>query len=187
MTITRFDKEILIEIVSYILNKTQGTDIYHVLKIIYFANQKHLVKWGAPMIRDDFRAYEYGPVSDQLYKAMHDNHKYGDDLPELFKQTAYYAGDDARSNILPSRKPDMDFLSKAAVEVLDQSIAENAGLTFPQLLEKSHDSAWQEAWERKAKNGDDLMSSTSIAKAAGADEAMLEYIKEQMEIDAALA
>ena len=184
---TIFDKETLIEMVAYILNRTQGTDIYHVLKIIYFANQKHLVKWGAPMIKDDFRAYEYGPVSDQLYKAMHGNHMYGDKLPELFRQVAYYAGADAKSNILPARKPNMDYLSEAAVEALDQSIAENAGLTFPQLLEKSHDSAWKEAWSRKAQNGNDLMSPASIAEAAGADKEMLEYIRQQMEVDALLA
>lgn len=185
---TKFDKETLIEMVSYILNRTQGIDIYHVLKIIYFANQKHLVKWGAPLINDSFRAYEYGAVADQLYKAMHDNDKYGAELPKLFRGIAHYAGDDARSIILPARPANMDYLSEAAVEALDQSIAENAGLTFSQLLVKSHDDpAWKEAWARKEKNGDDLMYPTSIAEAAGADKAMLEYIREQMEIDALLA
>lgn len=184
---TKFDKETLIETVSYILDKTQGTDVYHVLKILYFANQKHLVKWGAPIINDNFRAYEFGPVADRLYKAMRNNDKYRDNLPELFKQVAYYAMDDAHNNILPRRKPQMDYLSRAAIEALEQSIKENAALTFPQLLEKSHDEAWKEAWERKHTKGDDLMNPISIAKAAGADETMLEYIKEQMEIDMELA
>ena len=181
---TKFDKETLIEIVLYILNKTQGADIYHVLKIIYFANQKHLVKWGAPMIPDDFRAYEYGPVPEQLYKAMHNTAKYGTELPQLFDNVARYAAEDARSIILPTRPAQMDYLSRATVECLDQSIDENIGLTFPELLKKSHDGAWQKAWERKTAIGDDKMDAVSIAEAAGANHAMLDFIREQLEVDA---
>lgn len=117
---------------------------------------------------------------------MRNNYKYGKELPELFNKIAVSAGDDACSIFLPLRKPNMEYLSKAAIESLDLSIKENVKLTFPQLFNKSHDDAWKKAWERKVENGDDRMPMDSIAKAAGADDAMLEYIKEQMEIDAAL-
>ena len=180
---TQFEKKSLIETILYILNTTKGIDIYHVLKILYFAEQKHLVKWGHRMIADDFRAYEYGPVADRLYHAIRNSRKLDRELTEMLQQVTCFAGDDAPNVLLAKREADLDFLSLSEREALDESIRENAGLTFDELKRKSHDSAWREAYE----SDDDLMSPLSIAKAAGADEAMMEYIKEQLEIEQALA
>ena len=183
---TKLQKRELVEMVLYILHKTGGTDLYHVLKILYFAEQKHLLEWGTKMIPDDFHAYEYGPVPDQLYKAVHNNLKYGNELPKMFEDAFHFAGNDAPNVLLPNREPEMEWLSKADVECLDASIEENIGLSFGQLLKKSHDDAWLEAWTRAKAGSDDTMDSVSIARAAGASEGLLEYIEEQMEIDLAL-
>ena len=180
---TQFDKKCLMEVLLYILNSTKGTDIYHVLKILYFAEQKHLVKWGSRITADNFRAYDYGPVADQLYHAIKNSHILDKELPEMLQQVAHFAGDDAPNVLLAKREANLDFLSKSAMECLDESIKENVSLTFDQLKQKSHDAAWQEAYQGVG----DVMSTLSIAKAAGADEAMLEYIAEQLEIDMALA
>lgn len=180
---TQYEKKCLIEVLLYILNATKGTDIYHVLKILYFAEQKHLVKWGSRMTADNFRAYEYGPVADLLYHAIRNSRKLDKELTDMLQDVAYFAGDDAPNVLLAKREADLDFLSQSERECIDESIRENAGLTFDELKRKSHDSAWQEAYEGE----DDLMNTISIAKAAGADEAMLEYIKEQLEIEKALA
>ena len=180
---TNFDKRCLMEVLLYILNETRGTDIYHVLKILYFAEQKHLVKWGSRITADKFRAYEYGPVADQLYHAIRNSRKLDKELPEMLQEVAHFAGDDAPNVLLAKREADRDYLSKSEMECLDEAIRENVGLTFDELKRKSHDAAWREAYEAD----DDTMSTLSIAKAAGADEAMLEYIMEQLEIDKALA
>lgn len=180
---TQFDKKCLIEVMLYILNKTKGTDIYHVLKILYFAEQKHLVKWGSRITADDFRAYDYGPVADQLYHAIKNSHLLDKELLEMLQQVARFAGDDAPNVLLAKREADLDFLSKSGMECLDESIRENVGLTFDQLKQKSHDAAWQEAYQGKG----DLMSNIAIAKAAGADDFMLQYIADQLEINKALA
>ncbi len=182
-TMNSFDKRCLMEVLLYILNATKGTDIYHVLKILYFAEQKHLVKWGSRITADCFRAYEYGPVADQLYHAIRNSRKLDKELPGMLQDVAHFAGDDAPNVLLAKREADLDYLSKSEMECLDEAIRENVGLTFDELKRKSHDAAWQEAYEAD----DDTMSTLSIAKAAGADEAMLEYISEQLEIDKALA
>ena len=179
----QFDKKCLIEVMLYILNATKGTDIYHVLKILYFAEQKHLVKWGSRITADNFRAYEYGPVADQLYHAIRNSRKLDKDLPDMLRQVVYFAGDDAPNVLLARRNADLDYLSKSEIECLDEAIKENANLTFDELKQKSHDTAWQEAYQGE----DDLMSAVSIAKAAGANEAMIEYIVDQLDIDKALA
>lgn len=172
--------------VLYILNKTGGTDIYHLFKILYFAEQRHLLEWGIKMVPDDFHAYEYGPVPDQLYKAINGNDKYGKELPRLFEETIRFAGQDAPNVLLAKRDANMDWLSAAAVECLDASIEDNIWLSFAQLMAKSHDKAWSEARESAQAGLGDVMTPSSIAMAAGADEGLQEYIKEQLEIDLAL-
>jgi uncharacterized phage-associated protein len=179
----KFDKQCLLEVMLYILNATKGADIYHLLKILYFAEQKHLVKWGSRITVDDFRAYEYGPVADQLYHALRNSHRLDPELADMLQQVVMLAGDDAPNVLLPKREANLDFLSQSERECLDESISENAGLTFNQLKEKSHDSAWEKAYHGSS----DLMDSLSIARAAGASDAMLEYIEEQTAIDRALA
>ena len=76
------------------------------------------------------------------------------------------------------------FISKSEIEALDQSIEENKSATFGQLMRKSHDEAWDEANRRV--NGSNIISPLSMAKVLNPDEAILEYIEEQIQIESAL-
>ncbi len=64
------EKQKIIEVVLYILNKAGGMDYYHLFKILYFANQRSLVEWGQLMISDKFCALPHGPVPTELYNAI---------------------------------------------------------------------------------------------------------------------
>lgn len=176
-----FERQKLIEIVLYILNKTKGVTTYHLNKILYFAEMKHLANWGVPLVADNFQAYKNGPVPRFLYKAI--KHL---DLPEKpftieLSNNIEFAGDDARYTLIAKRDTDMDYLSVSAISALDESIRENANLSFDELKEKSHDSAWQEA---RIKGDAEEISRLSMAKVMTDDEAMLEYIQHSLEIDA---
>lgn len=171
--------------VLYILNKTRGIDFYHVFKIIYFAEMKHLAKWGIRLQKDDLCALEYGPVPSKLYDAVKRKNAPGTQLSSMLFEVADFAGNDAPNVLLPKRQADMDYISKSEQEALDTSISENASLTFSELKEKSHDAAWKEAYEKPT--GLRIISPVSMAKVAGLDENALEYINEQMELEKALA
>ncbi len=181
MSMTKFDKEKLIEVVLYIINATKGLDYYHVFKILYFAQQDHLCKWGSRIVADEFVAMPYGPVPTQLYSAVCDKDNYAPGLIPLFKDAIEFAGKDAPNTLLPKRLPNMDYLSRADIESLDKSIADNKGLSFGELVEKSHDSAWEVAPDRG------IISVGNIAKAGGASDGLVEYINEQESIQKALA
>lgn len=178
---TQFDKEKLIEVVLYIINATKGLDYYHIFKILYFAQQKHLCKWGSRIVADDFVAMEYGPVPTKLYSAVCKNEHYAKDLIPLFAEAIKFAGKDASNTLLPKREANMDYLSPADIESLNESIAENKGLSFGELVDKSHDSAWQ------ATNNCCVMSISDIAKAGGANDGFVDYINEQEFIQKALS
>lgn len=181
---TNYDRNKLTELVLYILDKTGGVDFYHAFKILYFAEMKHLAKWGNGIVPDEFCALKYGPVPTQLYDAVKELNHPRMTLSEELSEVVQVAGEDAPNILLSKRQADLKFLSKSEIEALDQSIEENKSLTFGQLMRKSHDTAWDEA-NRRAK-GTNVISPVSMAKVLNADEAMLEYIREQMQIESAL-
>ena len=144
----------------------------------------HLAKWGSCIVPDEFRALKYGPVPSHLYDALkelgHSRMKLSEELSEVVQ----VAGEDAPNVLLPRREANVNFLSKSEIDALDQSISEHDSMTFGQLMRKSHDAAWDEANRRV--NGTNVISPISMAKVMNADESMLEYIEEQLQIEASL-
>lgn len=181
---TSFDSKKLTELVLYILGKTGGVDFYHAFKILYFAEMKHLAKWGSGIVPDEFCALKYGPVPTRLYNAVKELNQPRMALAKSLAEVVQFAGEDAPNVLLPKREANMRFLSKSEIDALDRAIEENGSLTFGQLMRKSHDKAWDEA-NRRA-NGTNVISPISMAKILNADEAMLEYIEEQMQLESVL-
>lgn len=181
---TNYDSKKLTELVLFILGKTGGVDFYHAFKILYFAEMKHLAKWGSGIVPDEFCALKYGPVPNQLYDAVKELDRPRMTLSEELSKVIQFAGEDAPNVLLPKREANLKFLSKSEIEALEQSIEENKSLTFGQLMRKSHDEAWDEANRRV--NGTNIISPISMAKVLHADNAMLEYIEEQMQISSVL-
>lgn len=182
---TKYEQTKLVQVVLYVLQKTGGIDYYHLFKILYFAELKHLAKWGSRITSDNFYALEYGPVPTCLYDTVKGQSIPATDLLKLFSDNIKFAGKDAPNVLLPKTEADMNYLSKSEIEALDSSIGENAHLTFGQLKDKSHDKAWYEAYHHV--NGSNVISPVSMAKVSGADAATLEYIQEQIELENALA
>lgn len=181
---TNYDSKKLTELVLFILGKTGGVDFYHAFKILYFAEMKHLAKWGSGIVPDEFCALKYGPVPTQLYDAVKELNHPRMILSEELSEVIQFAGEDAPNVLLPKREANLKYLSKSEIEALEQSIEENESLTFGQLMRKSHDEAWEEANRRT--NGTNVISPVSMARVLNAGDAMLEYIEEQMQIESAL-
>jgi uncharacterized phage-associated protein len=170
----KLDIEKSIHATLLVLNKLGGTTDFHkVFKILYFADQKHLAKFGRPVTGDDYVAMKHGPVPSNIYgllKAI----KGGSFFHEVEEQYAGYF--DVKFHFVTAKiNSDLDLLSETDIECLSEAIAENKDLNFFQLTDKSHD----DAYENSVK--DDLISLFDIAKVGGANEDMLKYIRLNIE------
>ena len=181
---TQFDKQKLTEVILYILNKTKGLDYYHVFKIIYFANIAHLAKYGFPMVSDEFCALPDGPVPSILYNCIKGDVHCDKELKDMLEKTVAKGADDAYYMLEAKRDADLDYLSKADIEALDQSIEENRNLPYGELRAKSHGEEWSRAYNQQGRK---VMDIVGMAKDAMASEDMIEYIKENLAVEAALA
>lgn len=183
---TSFDKQKLTEIVLYILNKTKGLDYYHVFKVIYFANIAHLARYGFRMTTDEFCALPDGPVPSVLYNCIKDDVHCDKELEVMIQNSVAKGNEDAYYMLTAKREADMDYLSHADIEEIDKSIKENAYLPYGELREKSHGEEWHRAYY-STKQGRKVMDVIGMAKDGMASGEMLEYIKNNLAVDTALA
>ena len=166
-------------IVLYVLNSVPGKCLgkHELFKILYFASQKRLVKYGYAMIAD-FYAFQYGPVPSELFDYL----KGGNNA--IISSVNF--DEEARYILSPLEKPDMEELSKADIDCLDESIRDNYGLPFHELLAKSHDQAWYKAWKQPVGKRGSRMDIIDIARVVCSDEQTIEYIQDELELEYAL-
>jgi uncharacterized phage-associated protein len=157
------------------LEKLGGKGDFHKLfKILYFADQKHLLRYGSLITDDNYIAMNNGPVPSMTYdilKALR-----GEGLLETHKSTfEEYFKLLSKYKVESQVSPDLEELSETQQECILESISENKNLHFNQLTQKSHDSAWSKA------DRDCEMNLQEIAKAAGANNQLINYINDSLE------
>jgi uncharacterized phage-associated protein len=165
-----FNEKKAIAALLYVSSRLEKADIHKIFKVLYFADQIHLAKFGRPIVGDSYVAMLNGPVPTRIYdycKVVRGdrNHKEKEYLKDYFDLKQYI--------IIPKAKADITQLSESDVECLNKSIEQNGKLSFPALREKSHDAAYNAA-QKKYFNE---VSFEDMAKIAGANDEMLKYIR----------
>jgi uncharacterized phage-associated protein len=148
----------------YVASKLTLANFHKVLKIIYFADLKHLQRYGRPITGDRYIAMENGPVASWLLDLFHRN--VGREYRKFFTIFGYIISPKLPNNIL-------DHFSRSDLDCLNESISENKDLSFKALRDKSHDQAW-----KKTKR-DTEISVLDLMEVSGASQRMREYIEEQ--------
>ena len=175
-----FKYEKSINSLLYILQKLGGkTDMHKLCKILYFADQKHLSEYGRSITGDTYIAMQYGPVPscvDDILKALR-----GDSFFSNSNEIDSLRGSIVFENrfILSSKKnPDMDELSKTDINCLDAAIEFCKDKSFQELTLVSHGLAWSNTQR------DRTISVKDILREAGDEEAYVEYIADNLKMQA---
>lgn len=152
----------------YICQKLGGSwDKYSLLKILYFAEEKHLVKYGRPITGENIIAMKHGPVPSVSY----------DHVKRSPQSERYFAIED--DVVTAKQLPDLDYMSNSDIRCIDESIDENASLNFTGLKRKSHTEAYDRAVAERGLNT--VIPFIEIARACKATPAILEYIEERID------
>jgi len=165
---TSIDEEKAKQVLLWIVANLKGrVDFHKLFKILYFAEQKHLVRYGRFIVGDVFIAMKNGPVPSEIYhflKSLRNNSK-----NSFFTISQNYY-------VEIKQKPDLEEFSESELICLAESVKENKDLSFYELSKKSHLTAWE-----NANPEDDEMSFLEIAKEGGANDEMLNYIRLHIE------
>jgi uncharacterized phage-associated protein len=173
-------REIIINTLLYIVQQLGGVvDFHRVFKVLYFADEKHLARYGTAINPDRYEVKQYGPVPSMAYEVLKSLRGEGF-MVELRHEFAPYFELINRYTVKAKAEPNMDYLSESEVMCLDESIEENRHLTFNGRTGKSHDPAYNNA------DNEGYISFLDMAKVGGANETMISYIKESIENQVAI-
>lgn len=172
----------------YVLSKCGGIDFLHLFKILYFAERKQFAEYGQHLVKDTFCALERGPVPSMLYDACKiatgRNVSNPSEGSLLIAKAISHCDGECDYILVANEKPDMNELSPVNIEYLDWAISEFKDVPFNELSKLSHDEAWQDAWNRRHCSP---MDSLLMAKAGGASDGLIEYLREEESLDMLIA
>lgn len=181
---TDYDIIRLAEIPLYVVSQCPGISQYNLYKVLYFAEKKHLAEYGMEILPTDYYAWQCGPVPKKIYHAI--KHPEGSNPEDIQLAQAITQGSDDTANLLfPLREPRKEYISKTELNCLDTSIRENAHLSFGELMRKSHDKAWSNAYGKNP--GKQVIPKTDMALAQGAPIEIADYINEMKELKSLLS
>lgn len=181
---TSFEIDKIKAVVLYILEKSGGTlDHITLFKKMYFAQQLYLVRYGRVIFNDSFRGFKRGPVPTFTYKSFLSAL---DNLTNATADIRHFDSSFVQTEVSgvkyvhSGESPDMDELAEAEVEVINEILAKTKDMSAEELSELSHrDSAWIQANDRaQIDPRDNYMTVLSIAKAGGASQEILNYIRQ---------
>jgi uncharacterized phage-associated protein len=163
-----------------------GVDFIKLFKIMYFAQQEHLVKYGRAIIGDSFYALKHGPVPSFTYKAIQANQgkvKVTDDLNEI--AMVIFLSDNKISTKIDA---DKDELSVSDLKCLNNAIEKCKDIDSYALSDISHDIAWEEAYTRSLDDPEkNKMTLIDIANAGNAPVDVINKIRESEQIKMAFS
>lgn len=172
-----FNKDVAIQAILYIANRIgERKDIHKICKILYFADQEHLSKYGRSITKDIYIAMEFGPVPsniEDIFKALRGDSYfsgYVEDLKSFFSFANKYI-------LVPHKDADLDYLSESDIECLDNAITKCKDKSFEELTKMSHDLAWSNTQR------DREMSFKDILREVGDDEEYASYINNKIKVE----
>jgi len=158
-----YDNQKSVEVLLYISQRL--SNIYYVLKVLYFADKKHLERYGRFITGDRYVAMEKGPVPSGAYDIVKDVR---DRRTDSYDSDFRIVGN--KINIL--RKPNTELLSISDIQCLDEAIEEISPLSFDEVRRKSHDDAYRAADEN------DFISVEDIINTLPCKDALLKHLTE---------
>lgn len=159
----RFDPEKALEVFLYIARHTPIPDIYHVLKVLYFADRQHLANYGRLICGDEYYALKDGPVPSGTYDLVRDVQNPTRQSPNANKARAAFSLDGYQ--VKPLRDCDATFLSRSDIKCLDDAINEIGHLPFGSVKALSHDAAYHSANLNGEISVEDIASTLPDSKA----------------------
>lgn len=142
------DAEKALETVLYVANKT--TDLFHIVKILYYADKLHLEAEGTQITGDYYVAMEDGPVPSGAYDLIKlvrgDRFSYEPKIIAAHPEKALQVVGDV---VKPLRAADEDCLSESDKACLDEAIKRYADMDGRWLWREVHT---EESYKKTERN-----------------------------------
>src|SRR5712691_108968 len=141
----------IIEAIVYLASKRPRIDIFHVCKILFYAERDHLLRFGRPILGDAYYAMRDGPVpSFALDVAKRNSRVMSDELLRIVAQKLSSDDSDGYVRLTARDVFDDASFSRTDVECLDAAIEKYADMPFLELWRIAHE---ETEWKKNFRDG----------------------------------
>ncbi len=126
------------EFIVWLAKMKPGIDIYHVAKVLFYADKMHINKYGRPIIGDTYIRMPYGPVPSGVRDLITENSWLSPRQLSRIKSSLIIDKSGNHYKLAATREPDMGYFSKSDMTCLRHSLSEYGGLSFDELYRSTH-------------------------------------------------
>lgn len=153
----RFDPEKLVHALAYFASRgIRDLTRMKAAKLLFHADKYHLLKYGRPVLGDQYVCMEYGPVPSASLNVMNDALAADPDFPPMSKHrfdeyvTIHRLFRGKNPIFAARRDPDLDVFSESDLEAFDYALKTHGKKTAAELSEESHEEpCWKIANEHR--------------------------------------
>ena len=146
------DMDKVLEAVIFVARKVPEPTFHKISKMFWFADKLHLERYGFALSDDTYHAMKNGPVPSRIYDVMKLAAGKTNFVPGVDTGVVRLAigVESDGCTVIVKRDPNVDFLSEAEIECLEDAMAEHGHKSFKQLSDETHDAAWKSVPENAA-------------------------------------
>ncbi len=131
------DYDKTIETIVWLAHQKPNIDIYHVAKVLFYADKMHINRYARPITADVYIKVEYGPLPSGTRDLITKNDWLSPDhLCSV--SDALEINNEKYKNIAAKREPDLNYFSKTDIECLTEALDKYGNLSFDELYKLSH-------------------------------------------------
>lgn len=129
-----------VETIVWLAYHKAGLDVYHILKLLFFAEKKHINRYARPITGDIYFRLEHGPVASSIWDLAKGNEFVH---PVYLKALNQSVDIEYPHSFTAKREPCLDYFSKTELECLQEALEEYGDKSFDELWNLSHQ---EECW-----------------------------------------
>ena len=131
-----------IEAIVLLARARPGIGLFHIAKLLFYADKAHFQAHGRPILGDTYIAMEHGPVPSGVRDLLTNNDFLAPDLLEQCSH-AFSVTRDAYPAVEARRDPNMDLFSKSDIGCIEYALDKYGALTLGRLRDLTHrERAW---------------------------------------------
>lgn len=167
----------VITILNYLALKVPYSTKLKIIKLLYFADKEHIIRYGRYLTDDRYIKMKNGPAPTRILNFINNPNEYVYSRSEKKYLDYYISFADSKYRTITSKnKPDLKILSVSEIEILDYVLSEYGPKTARELVDLSHqEKAWTNANDVGYLKTEDIISEVEPKK----KEQLLIYLYQQ--------
>lgn len=127
-----------IEAIVWLANERPEIDIYHIAKVLFYADKMHVNKYARPIIGDTYISMDFGPLPSGIRDLIIENSWLS---PDYLEEVSNSLRIDKvpYSKVTALRRPTMEYFSRTDIECLKKALKEYGHKSFDELKRITHE------------------------------------------------